>query len=48
MKKIDRILYLMLKPVAIIGTIVDGKPNFFTIADIIATGRRIPRFGISS
>jgi len=48
MKRIDRIPYLLPKPLAIIGAIVDGKPNFLTIADIIATGRRIPRFGISS
>jgi len=48
MKRINSRPYLMLKPIVVIGAVVDGKPNFMTIADIIATGRRILRFGISS
>lgn len=48
MKRINSHPYLMLKPIVVVGAIVDGRVNFMTIADIIATGRRIPRFGISS
>jgi flavin reductase (DIM6/NTAB) family NADH-FMN oxidoreductase RutF len=40
--------YLIPKPVVIIGSIVDDKPNFFTVADVSTTGYQIPRFVVSS
>lgn len=46
--KIRRSPYLLPKPVAIVGALVDGKPNFLTIADISTTGYKIPRFVVSS
>jgi flavin reductase (DIM6/NTAB) family NADH-FMN oxidoreductase RutF len=48
MKKVNRFPYLLPKPVVLVGALVDGKPNFLTIADICPTARRIPRFVISS
>jgi len=48
MKKINRFPYLLPKPVAIVGALVDGKPNFLTIADICTTAYQIPRFVVSS
>ena len=38
----------LLKPVVIVGALVDEKPNFFTIADITSSGYKIPRFIVSS
>ncbi len=46
--KMRRYPYLLPKPVAIVGALVDGKPNFLTIADISTTGYKIPRFVVSS
>ncbi|MFX1388462.1 MAG: flavin reductase family protein [Promethearchaeota archaeon] len=40
--------YLIPKPVALIGALVDNKPNFFTVADICTSGYNPPRFIISS
>ena len=40
--------YLLPKPVALVGALVDGKPNFLTIADISTTGYKTPRFVVSS
>jgi flavin reductase (DIM6/NTAB) family NADH-FMN oxidoreductase RutF len=40
--------YLIPKPVAIIGALVDNKPNFFTVADLCTSGYQPPRFVISS
>ncbi len=48
MKKINRFPFLLPKPVAIVGALVNGKPNFLTIADITTTGYQIPRFVVSS
>ena len=46
MKKIRTTPYLMPKPVALIGALVEGKPNFFTVADLCTTAYK--RFVISS
>lgn len=46
MKKVRDFPYLMAKPVALIGLIVDANPNFFTVADLYTTAYK--RFGISS
>jgi flavin reductase (DIM6/NTAB) family NADH-FMN oxidoreductase RutF len=46
MKKIRTIPYLMPKPVALIGALVESKPNFFTVADLCTTAYK--RFVISS
>ncbi|TFG09034.1 MAG: flavin reductase family protein [Promethearchaeota archaeon] len=40
--------YLIPKPVVLIGAMVNGKPNFFTVADVSTTGYKIPRFVVSS
>ena len=48
LKKIRRFPYLLPKPVAIVGALVDNKPNFLTIADLSTTGYQIPRFVVSS
>ncbi|MFX0028829.1 MAG: flavin reductase family protein [Candidatus Hermodarchaeota archaeon] len=48
LKRIKRFPYLLPKPVAIVGALVDNKPNFLTIADISTTGYQIPRFVVSS
>jgi flavin reductase (DIM6/NTAB) family NADH-FMN oxidoreductase RutF len=48
MKKIKPFPYLIPKPVAIVGALVEGKPNFLTIADISTTGYKVPRFVVSS
>ncbi len=47
-KKIKKYPYLLPKSVVLIGALVDGKPNFITIADVSTTGYQIPRFVISS
>ncbi len=46
MKQIRSIPYLMPKPVALIGALIDNKPNFFTVADLCTTAYK--RFVISS
>ncbi len=46
MKKVRKVPYLMPKPVALIGALVDDKPNFFTVADLCTTAYK--RFVISS
>jgi flavin reductase (DIM6/NTAB) family NADH-FMN oxidoreductase RutF len=46
MKKIRTIPYLIPKPVALIGALVEDKPNFFTVADLCTTAYK--RFVISS
>jgi len=46
--KIKPFPYLLPKPVAIVGALVEDKPNFLTIADISTTGYKIPRFVVSS
>ncbi|MFX1280592.1 MAG: flavin reductase family protein [Promethearchaeota archaeon] len=48
LKRIKRFPYLLPKSVAIVGALVDNKPNFLTIADISTTGYQIPRFVVSS
>lgn len=48
LKRIKRFPYLLPKPVAIVGALVDNKPNFLTIADISTTGYQVPRFVVSS
>lgn len=48
MKKINRFPFLLPKPVAIVGALVNNKPNFLAIADIGTTGYQIPRFVVSS
>lgn len=47
-RKIKPFPYLIPKPVALIGAMVNNKPNFLTIADLSTTGYKIPRFVISS
>ena len=47
-KKIKPFPYLLPKPVAIVGAIVDHKPTFLTIADLSTSGYATPRFIISS
>ena len=42
--KIKSFPYLLPKPVAIVGALVENKPNFLTIADISTTGYKIPSF----
>jgi flavin reductase (DIM6/NTAB) family NADH-FMN oxidoreductase RutF len=40
--------FLYPKPVIIIGALVEGKPNFFTVADITSIGYKPPRIIVIS
>jgi flavin reductase (DIM6/NTAB) family NADH-FMN oxidoreductase RutF len=40
--------HLYPKPVALIGSLAEGKPNFLTMSDIMTSGYQIPRFILSS